>query len=166
MNMFGKMKEKFGKESKGITILAPMDGNVVSAGQINDPTFREQFLGTTIGIQPAGNRVVAPVSGTISSIFETGHALSIVSDDGVELIIHIGLDTVQLKGQFFKICAKDGDTIKPGDLLIEFDKDEIIKAGYDVITPIIICNSAMFSDIETFTGEEVKELDEMIKLKK
>lgn len=166
MNMFEKMKEMFGKESKGITILSPIEGSVVSADQISDPTFKEQLLGTTIGIQPAGNRVVAPVSGTINSIFETGHALTIVSDGGVELIIHIGLDTVQLKGQFFKIHAKDGDKIKPGDLLVEFDKDEIIKAGYDVITPIIICNSAMFSDIETFTGKDVKEQDEIIKLKK
>lgn len=156
--MFGKKKE--------ITILSPLAGSVVPADQINDLTFKEQYLGTTIGIQPTGNRVVAPVSGTINSIFETGHALTIVSDSGVELIIHIGLDTVQLKGQFFKIHAKSGDTIKPGDLLVEFDKDEIINAGYDVITPVIICNSAIFSDIQTFTGKEVKEQDEIIKLKK
>lgn len=164
--MFKKMKEMFGKESKEITILSPMEGSVVPADQINDPTFKEQLLGPTIGIKPAGNRVVAPLSGSINSIFETGHALTIISDSGVELIIHIGLDTVQLKGRFFKIHAKDGDKIKPGDLLVEFDKDEIIKAGYDVITPIIICNAAMFSDIEMFTGKDAKEQDEIIRLKK
>lgn len=164
--MFGKMKGLFGKDNKEIIILSPLQGTAVPASEINDPTFSEQMLGKTMAIKPIGQRVVSPVSGTINSIFDTGHAASIVSDDGVEIIIHIGLDTVNLQGQHFTIHAKSGDKVKPGDLLIEFDKEAIEKAGYDVITPVIICNSDSFNEIELLTGKDVSELDEIIKITK
>lgn len=164
--MFGKVKGLFGKDNKEITILSPLKGTAVPASEINDPTFSEQLLGKTMAIRPIGQRVVSPVSGTVNSVFDTGHALTLVSDDGVELIIHVGLDTVNLQGKHFTIHAKAGDKVAPGDLLVEFDKAEIEKAGYDVITPIIICNSAEFSEIDLLTGKEVKESDEIIKIKK
>jgi len=164
--MFEKMKGLLGKEKENIIVKAPLHGTAVTADQINDPAFAEQILGTTIGIKPVGERVVAPVNGVVDSIFETGHAVTMISDDGVQIIIHIGLDTVNLKGQFFTTHVKAGDRISTGDLMIEFDKNEIEKAGYDTTTAIIICNSAEFSQIDTVTGTDVLELDQIMALKK
>ena len=94
------------------------------------------------------------------------HAVSIVSDDGAEVLVHVGLDTVSLKGQFYTAHVKTGDRVKTGDLLIEFDMDGISGAGYQVITPVVVCNSADFSQIETFTGKHAGELEELIRLRK
>ena len=164
--MFEKMKGLLGKEKESIVVKSPLEGTAVPADQINDPAFREQLLGTTIGIKPAGKRVVAPVNGVVDSIFETGHAVTMISDDGVQIIIHIGLDTVNLKGRFFTTHVKSGDRISTGDLMIEFEKDEITNAGYDTITAVIICNASEFSQIDTVTNTEVLELDQIMALKK
>ena len=89
-------------------------------------------------------------------VFDTKHALSIQTDNGAELIIHIGLDTVQLKGQYFEAHVQAGDKVKKGDLLLDFDMDKIKAAGYDVITPVIVCNTPQFPKIECISGMDVK----------
>lgn len=164
--MFGKLKNMFGAKDDAIVILAPVEGEVVPVTQVSDPTFSEEILGKGVAIKPARGRVVAPVSGEVSLMFDTGHAVSIVSDDGAEVLVHVGLDTVGLKGQFYTAHVKTGDRIKAGDLLIEFDMEGISGAGYQVITPVVVCNSGDFSQIETFTGKRTGELEELIRLRK
>jgi len=110
--------------------------------------------------------VVSPVNGTIDMMFDTGHAVSILSNIGTEILIHVGLDTVKLKGKYYKTYVENGDKVKIGDLLIEFDIDAILSEGYDVITPIVICNTPDYAQVEPLSGKAVHELDELIILKK
>ena len=104
--MFGKLKNMFGAKDAAVMILAPVEGEVVPVTQVSDPTFGEEILGKGVAIKPERGRVVAPVSGEISLMFDTGHAVSIVSDDGAEVLVHVGLDTVSLKGQFYTAHVK------------------------------------------------------------
>ncbi len=160
--MFKKFKEAFGKTRN--IILAPVEGEVCPLSEVKDPTFGTEMLGKGVSIKPEKGRIVSPADGVITTIFETKHAVSITADSGAEILIHIGLDTVNLKGKYFKSHVETNDRVKKGDLLIEFDPDNIKEAGYDVITPVVICNSDQFPDMETLTGRRVKELDEIIKL--
>ena len=118
--MFGKLKGLFGG-SAGIAIAAPVSGTVVPLEQVPDPTFAQGILGQGVAVEPAEGRITAPADGTVDMMFDTGHAVSLTTKDGVELLIHVGIDTVQLKGAHYKACCKTGDSVKKGDLLIEFD---------------------------------------------
>ena len=160
--MFGKLKGLLTKEKNRMKVLAPLEGEVVPVSQVNDPTFSEEILGKGVAILPAGNRVVSPVNGVVSQMFDTGHAVSIISDEGAEVLIHVGLDTIKLKGEHFTIHAHNQDEVKIGDVLMEFDRAGIVAAGYDVITPIVICNSSNFGSFEVMTGKTVKEGEEII----
>lgn len=162
--MFGKMKEKLGLGG-GIVISAPVEGEAVPVSQVSDPTFGEEILGKGVAVKPAKGRVVSPVNGKVETMFDTGHAVSILSDEGTEVLVHVGLDTIKLKGQFYQPHVKSGDRVKRGDLLIEFDIAGITGAGYDVITPVVICNSDAYGQFDPVTGP-VKEQDDLIRLKK
>ena len=164
--MASKFMEKlgFGKDNK-LIILSPIEGDACPINEVKDPTFGEKILGDGIAIHPKKGQVVAPADGTVAILFETKHAVTIVSDQGTEILIHIGLDTVNLKGEHFRAFVKSNDKVKAGDLLLEFDMEEIAKKGYDLISPIVICNTAKYSDIETYPGN-VKELDKIMTLKK
>jgi PTS system beta-glucosides-specific IIC component len=165
--MLKKWREIFGKnEGNEIVIQSPIRGEVREITQVNDATFRDKLLGEGVAIMPETGRVVAPVNGTIAILFETKHACTIVSDQGAEILIHIGLDTVNLKGKYYKAYVKDGDSVKAGDLILEFDIAKIKEAGYDLITPVVICNSADYSKIQTFTGNQVQEMDSIMSLQK
>lgn len=165
--MFGKLKDLFhaGADS-GLVIVSPVEGEAVALSEVSDPTFGQEILGKGVAIRPHKGRVVSPVDGTVSIMFDTGHAVSVISDSGTEVLVHVGLDTIKLKGQFYKAHVKNGDKIKAGDLLIEFDPDGIRDAGYDIITPVIICNTADYSEVHGITGQTVHERDEIIRLKK
>lgn len=162
--MFKSLKQMFGGSTSKKQILAPMAGKVVPMSEVSDPTFSQEILGKGVAIIPAEGKVVAPADGEVAVLFETKHAVSIRSDIGTELIIHIGLDTVNLKGEHFTAHVKQGDHVKCGDLLVEFDMDKIKEAGYDVITPIIICNTPDYPDMVVHVGKEVKALDPVIDL--
>lgn len=165
--MFKKIMEKLGKkENKGILIGCPIEGEVVSIKEVNDPTFSQEILGKGIAIKPARGRVVAPVDGEIALIFETKHAISLATENGVEILIHVGLDTVNLKGEHFKAYVKAGDKVKAGDVLVEFDAEKIRQAGYDTITPMVICNSADFAEVKESNLGNAKELDSVIEIVK
>ena len=99
-------------------------------------------------------------------VFPTGHALGLTTEDGIELLIHIGLDTVQLNGQHFTIKTEAGKKVKKGDLLVEADLEKIKEAGYDVITPMIVCNTTDFASVEGKTGIAVKPGDDCLEIKK
>jgi len=128
--------------------------------------FSSGMLGQGIAIEPTKGRAVSPVKGVVSSVFETKHAIGLTSDDGVEILIHIGLDTVQLNGKYYTTHVKDGDEVNIGDLLVEFDMKGIKKAGYQLITPVIITNSPEFKHIKTLGKEMIKEQDALLKLER
>ena len=139
---------------------------IVPLKNVNDPTFSEEILGKGIAIVPAEGKVYAPADGEISTVFPTGHALGLTTEDGIELLIHIGLDTVQLNGQHFTIKTEAGKKVKKGDLLVEADLEKIKEAGYDVITPMIVCNTTDFASVEGKTGIAVKPGDDCLEIKK
>ena len=122
-------------------VLAPMTGTVLVLDQVPDTTFASGLLGKGVAIIPAEGKVIAPFNGEVASIFQTKHAIGLLSDSGIELLIHVGIDTVKLEGAPFTAHVKEGDKVKAGDLLLTFDRQAIIDAGYDLATPIIISNS-------------------------
>lgn len=128
-------------------ILAPMSGTVLALEQVPDATFAGGLLGKGAAIVPLTNEVRSPFYGEVASLFQTRHAIGLLSDSGIEVLIHIGIDTVKLDGQYFTAHVKPGDKVRPGDLLIEFDREAILAAGYDLVTPIIISNSESFRDV-------------------
>lgn len=133
---------------KAIKVVSPLKGTVVPLNQVNDPTFAEEILGKGVAIEPEDGRVLSPVNGTVASVFETGHAVGLLSEDGVEVLIHVGLDTVQLQGKYFSVKKAAGDKVKAGDCLLEFDLAEIRSAGYDTITPVIISNHYQYQAVK------------------
>ena len=153
----------FFKGKQGIIIGAPIEGEAVPVSEVSDPTFGEEILGKGIAIKPSAGKVFAPVDATVEMMFDTGHAVSLHSDDGTDILIHIGLDTVALKGEHFTTHAKSGQKVKKGDLLIEFEPEAIKAAGYDIISPLVICNTPDYKEVKTFTGA-VKPLDKVIEL--
>ncbi len=163
--MFKKLKEKLSKnDNKSILIGSPIEGEVISIKEVNDPTFAEEMLGKGIAIIPSKGRVVAPVDGEITILFDTKHAVSITSEQGVEMLIHVGLDTVKLKGEPFTAYVKAGDKVKAGDLLVEFDIEKIKEAGYEIATPVVICNTGEFSEVKENKTDKVIELEHVIEI--
>ncbi|MEJ0230758.1 PTS beta-glucoside transporter subunit IIABC (plasmid) [Klebsiella michiganensis] len=136
-------------------IQAPMTGSILALDQIPDSTFASGLLGQGVAIIPSVGKVIAPFSGEVASIFQTKHAIGLLSDSGIELLIHVGIDTVKLDGVPFTAHVKEGDKIKAGDLLLEFDRQAILNAGYDLATPIIISNSDDFRALEIVSASAV-----------
>ena len=158
----------FKKKEKGFydVIGAPLKGEAVPSAEVNDPTFAEEMLGKGMAIKPVEGKVYAPFDGTVAMVFETKHAVSLVSDKGTELLIHVGLDTVMLKGQHYTTHVDSGATVKKGDLLLEFDMEAIKAAGYEVITPVIVCNADDYKDVIRTTGVQVEPGDVVMQLDK
>ena len=154
MGLFDKL---FGKKLDEIG--APVAGEAVASSEVNDPTFAEEMLGKGMAIKPSAGRVGAPCDATVDMMFETGHAVSLTTEGGVEMLIHVGIDTVNLQGKHYTVHCKAGDKVKKGQLLIEFDRDAIAGEGYDTITPVVVCNSDDFAAFETVTGKTVAEGD-------
>ena len=139
------------KKDKGIEIGAPVKGKAVPISQVSDPTFGEEILGKGVAIQ---------------LLFDTKHAVSMTTTEGVELLVHIGLDTVALKGEHFTAHKGNGDAVKKGDLLISVDLEAVKAAGYDVITPMVVCNTSDYQNVEAVTGSDVNPGDTVLILKK
>ncbi|MDQ0412310.1 beta-glucoside-specific PTS transporter subunit IIABC [Mesobacillus stamsii] len=129
------------------TVLSPMSGKIVPLQKVNDSAFSSEAMGKGIAIHPIEGKVYAPVSGKVTTLFYTKHAIGLTSDTQTEILIHIGLNTVKLNGEYFKAHVKQGDDVEQGQLLIEFDIQKIQEEGYDVTTPIIITNSNIYTDI-------------------
>lgn len=165
--MFNALKGKlgFGKPA-GEVIGAPIEGEAVEISKVSDPTFGQEILGKGMAIIPSVGRVVAPVDGTVEMVFDTKHALSMKTAEGAEILIHVGLDTVTLKGEHFTAHAEAGKKVKAGDLLLEFDIEAIKAAGLEVISPVVICNTPDYKEIKVNTGKSVKVLDEVMTLVK
>lgn len=122
-------------------IFNPLSGSVIPLDQVNDKVFSQKMMGDGIAIRPNIGKAVAPFDGVVEMVFDTKHAIGLKSNNGCELLIHVGLDTVELKGEFFISHVTNGQEVKAGDLLLEFDIEQIQKTGYDTTTPVIITNS-------------------------
>ena len=157
-NLFGKNDE--------ITLASPVDGKLVSIKTVNDPTFSGEILGKIVAIMPSDGRFCSPADATVTTVLQTGHAVAITTDEGAEILIHIGLDTVKLNGEHFHVVAYEGQKVKTGDLLIEADLESIKAEGYDIITPVIICNSDQFSEILPETEKEIAKGNRIFVLRK
>ncbi|WP_158785225.1 PTS beta-glucoside transporter subunit IIABC [Pantoea sp. BAV 3049] len=143
---------------KTLTMNSPMSGQVIPLEEVPDQTFASGLLGKGVGIVPAEGRVVSPVNGCVASLFRTGHAIGLLADNGVELLIHVGLDTVKLGGEHFTIHVTQNQPVRCGDLLIEFDMAAINRAGYDLTTPIIVSNTDDYLEVLPASREtEVQE---------
>ncbi len=139
----GFLNKLFGikkSQSKKVEIIAPLCGEIVSLEDVPDVVFSEKIVGDGIAIRPTGDTIVAPVNGTIGKIFETNHAFSIESEDGVELFVHFGVDTVELKGEGFSRIAAEGQEVKVGDPVLKFDLEAIEPKAKSVLTPVVISN--------------------------
>ena len=145
---------------------SPLKGQDKLLEEAEDEAFASGALGKGAAVVPVEGKVVAPVDGTIVTLFPTNHAIAIETNSGVEILIHVGLDTVQLDGKYFYHKVKEGDKIKKGDLILEFDIDEIKKAGYVLTTPIIVTNTDEYLDILEMKKENVEFGDELITIVK
>ena len=148
----------------GLNIVSPLEGHMIELSQVNDVTFSSGVMGNGVAIIPTKGQVVAPFDGTIDVFFKTHHAIGLRSETGVELLIHVGLDTVNLEGKYFTPHRKQGDTIKTGDVILEFDIEKIKKAGYELVTPIIITNSQQFMDIIVKKKDVVTANDQVLSI--
>lgn len=161
--MFGFLK----KAEEKVIIGSPVKGEVVLIQAVSDPTFGEEILGKGVAIKPTEGKFYAPVDGKVALVFDTLHAINIISEDGgAEILIHVGLDTVSLKGQYFNAHVKTGDTVKQGDLLLSVDLEQIKAAGYDVITPMVICNTDDFAEVMAVSGKLVEPREAVLTLTK
>lgn len=147
-------------------LYSPLKGKVMELSQIKDAAFASGVLGKGVAIVPSEGKVVSPVDGTVTTIFPTLHAIGITSDEGVEILIHIGLDTVQLEGKGFKGMVKDGDKITKGQVLIEFDIDYITKEGYCLETPVLVTNADNYLDVISENKDTVNYGESIISIVK
>ncbi|MDY3031373.1 MAG: glucose PTS transporter subunit IIA [Clostridia bacterium] len=147
-------------------IYAPISGRVLPLSAVGDGVFSEEILGQGAAIDPTEGKVYAPFDGRISTVADTLHAIGITSKSGIELLIHVGIDTVQLKGLHYKAHVKAGDTVKKGDLLLEFDVIKIKQAGFKTITPIVIGNSGDYSSITAISAQTIEHGDGFINIEK
>ena len=165
MGLFDKL---FGKkeEINPNHVYAPMAGEAVDISQVPDPTFSSGMMGNGIAIQPTDGKVCSPVNGTVDTMFETGHAVTLVSDNGIEILIHVGLETVGLNGAPFQVKVQNGQKVKKGDILMIADLEAIKAAGLPTITPVLICNTDDYPTFNTTIGKEVTNADVVIELGK
>ena len=143
------------KQNVLTTVLAPLTGKAVSLSEVPDPVFAEKVIGDGIAIIPEDGKIVSPVDGEISSIAETGHAYGFTADNGLEVLVHVGLETVSLKGECFKVYAKAGDKVKAGDLIAEVDLNLLKEKGLNSISPVLICSDLEEKEI-LYTEGNVK----------
>ena len=147
-----------------ITLFAHMNGTVVPLENVEDDVFSQKILGDGIAVEPQEGKLFAPCDGKIDSVFDTKHAINIVSSNNTEILLHIGIDTVKLEGKHFETHVSDGQDIKKGDLLISFDMEAIKAEGFKLTTPLIICNTDDYSNITPAAQGAILAGDEIIKI--
>lgn len=148
----------------GLDVCAPITGKVVPLTETGDETFASGVLGQGAAIIPAEGKVVAPFTATVAAVM--GHAVALEGDGGVELLIHVGVNTVELNGKYYTPHVKEGDRVAPGQTLLEFDISAIRAAGYPVITPVIVTNADDFASVEAVTGKDVQRMDALLAVRK
>ena len=141
---------------------APAAGRAVSIKEVNDPTFAEEILGKGVAVIPSEGKIYAPADGESGMVFDTLHAVSLTTEYGAEVLIHVGLDTVKMKGEGFEGHVKAGDKVKKGDLLLTVDLEKVKAAGYDIITPMLICNTGDYASVEAMADKQVAAGDDVL----
>lgn len=139
-----------------LTVAAPVEGRIKPIESVEDDVFSREVIGKSMAIEPTGNKIYAPVAGTVTSVFPTKHAIGITGDNGVEVLVHVGIDTVKLNGEPFTSTIEQGDHVTVGDILGTFDLTQIIESGYDPTTIIVITNTDEYESITSFDHAEVK----------
>ncbi len=145
--MFG-----FLKRQKDVEIYSPVSGKIIDLDEVPDPVFAQRLVGDGIAVQPEDGTIVSPVNGEVVQLFPTLHAVGIKSTEGLEVLIHIGIDTVELKGGGFTALAKQGDTVSVGTPLVKVDIDKVKEAGKSMITPVILTNGDVIQSVEKKNG--------------
>lgn len=149
---------------KMISVVSPLDGDIIELKEVDDEVFASGVTGKGVAIVPTNNVVVSPVEGTVSVLFPSKHAVGITTKDGVELLVHIGLNTVMLNGEGFTTFVKQGDKVVCGQKLLEFDKEFILSKGYSLQSPVLVTNADQFSDIVMNENQTVKTGEELYKV--
>ncbi|MDQ0723195.1 PTS system beta-glucosides-specific IIC component [Paenibacillus sp. W4I10] len=151
--------------SSDMLIVSPMTGEIKPISEVDDQAFAQELMGKGIAILPTDGKVYAPFDGVVEALYRTKHAIGLKAANGVEILIHIGVDTVSLKGKYFTAHIEQGQTIKAGDLLVEFDPEGITTAGYNTITSIVVTNMQQYGDVlTTATSGPIRESEALIKL--
>ncbi len=148
---------------KAVFLYAPLRGTVIPLSEVEDPAFAQEILGKGIAIEPAEGKLYAPIDGRVENVFDTNHAIGIQSEEGLEVLIHIGMDTVKLGGKFFDLQVKKGDVVKQGDLIGTFDLAGIKESGYQTATPVVICNPEICKDITpAYANKKIRQGEQLL----
>ena len=158
MGLFNRNKKQL--ETQPYSIGAPVKGEVIDIKETKDMVFNTESLGKGVGIIPKSNQIIAPIGGVITTFFPTKHAVGITTDEGIEVLIHIGIDTVELNGKFFTDKKKQGDRINRGEELLNVEFEEIMKSGYETTVLMVIVNTANNKEVKTILGN--KEQGEIV----
>jgi PTS system beta-glucosides-specific IIC component len=157
-----KKENTTGAKNDKIILASPLTGSVLPLNKVEDQVFSSGALGKGVAIEPTVGKLCAPADGTVTTLFPTGHAVGITTTDGAEVLMHIGMDTVEMDGEGFEIAVKQGDTIKQGDLLVTFDIEKIKQAGYSTVTPIVVTNTNDYLDVLDMNQEEVLQGEDFL----
>ena len=149
----------------GQLLYAPVTGRIRALTRIKDPVFSSEVLGKGCAIEPSCGEVVAPADGIVKKIAKTHHAISLLCDNGLEVLIHVGMDTVELKGKGYELFVQAGDHVQKGQLLFRFDLQAIAAAGYTLTTPVIVTNSCRFAQIELLLSGRVTAGQHLLRAK-
>lgn len=158
------MFQFFKKKENAVILASPVKGKAVALSEVSDPTFGEGMLGNGAAVIPSEGKIFAPADGEISLLFDTLHAVSMTTTEGIEILVHVGLDTVMLKGEGFTAHVATGDQVKKGDLLLSVDLDALKNAGYNTITPVVVCNTDDYADVSGITQGDVEAGADLIKV--
>lgn len=153
-----------GNGKMSVMIHSPLTGKVIPMNEVPDDTFAAQVLGKGMAVLPDEGRVAAPCEAEVTAVFDTKHAIDLMTKDGVELLIHVGINTVELEGKYFEVHAAQGDKVKPGQILITFDIAKIQNAGYNVTTPVIVTNSDDYKTVEGAAARTVRVMEAFIRI--
>lgn len=156
--------ESYGLTNKEFVIASPVSGEVKDLVEVDDKTFSQELIGKGIAVVPDNGKLYAPFDGVVEAAFKTKHAIGLKSDSGLELLIHVGMDTVNLEGKYFTSHVEQGQRVKTGELLLEFDINAIKKEGYDIITPVVVTNSDKYLDVLPAAKGNIKEKEILLKV--
>ena len=152
-------------DAKAQILYSPLEGTAIALSEVKDETFASGVLGKGMAVIPTKGEVKAPCDATVSMVFDTKHAIGLATDDGLEILIHIGLNTVELEGKYYTVHVSDGDEVKKGQTLITFDMDKIKEAGYDTTTPVIVTNSDDFAEVVQLRAGKVDNDSRVLEVK-
>lgn len=160
--MLNIFRKKSDRNRLDLTVKSPLKGRKINLCEIDDPVFSGEALGKTVAIYPENGMILSPVNGKVVTVFETKHAIALMSESGVEILIHIGIDTVKLEGKPFKSFVENDQKVKAGDKLIEFDLNQITAHNLSPVTLIVVCNTNKYKKIELKEIPYINELDEIM----